>query len=90
MLKEQIPEVPQLIPNESNFEVRIRLSEKQIHELHIKECVEALKYMATVEKPLLTQLKFASLPPSNHQKLCIFDLDETLIHSVDDIHSEPY
>ena len=58
-------------------------------ELHTQECIEALKYMASVPIPSVAALKLVSLPKSN-LKLCIFDLDETLIHSVDDIHTEPF
>lgn len=46
--------------------------------------------MATVRKPHLDELKLVELPFSTKLKVCIFDLDETLIHSVDDINSEPY
>lgn len=58
-------------------------------DLHIKECIEQLKYMATVPKPSLDQLSWISFSRTK-KKLCVFDLDETLIHSVDDIHTEPY
>ena len=56
MLKEQVPDVPQLMPNEANFEIRTWLSNSELQDLHIKECIEQLKYMATVPKPLIDQL----------------------------------
>lgn len=31
-----------------------------------------------------------TLPPSKHKKTLIFDLDETLVHCVDDIENRPF
>ena len=32
--------------------------------------------------------KFVNLPPSEHKKVLILDMDETLIHCVDDIEAQ--
>lgn len=34
--------------------------------------------------------KSVTLPPTNHEKTLIFDLDETLVHCIDDIQNTPY
>jgi CTD small phosphatase-like protein 2 len=34
--------------------------------------------------------RMVDLPTSKHQKTVIFDLDETLIHCIDDIENNPY
>ncbi len=43
-----------------------------------------------IRAPPLKDVKhlFVNLPPSRHRKTMIFDLDETLIHCVDDLEAE--
>ena len=48
--------------------------------------------MKTVNQPSNEELaqKQVTLPYSRHQKTIIFDLDETLVHCIDDIETTPY
>lgn len=32
--------------------------------------------------------KFVELPPSHHKQVLLFDMDETLIHCVDDLETQ--
>jgi CTD small phosphatase-like protein 2 len=43
--------------------------------------------MRKLEKEEILVDKFVTVPPSSFQKLLLFDLDETLIHCVEDIES---
>ena len=55
------------------------------------DCLEALKHMRNIEPMSDQEIKShyrIRLPKTNKKKLAIFDMDETLIHSVDDIHKE--
>ena len=40
--------------------------------------------------PSLIEHKSVTLPPSDKKKTIIFDLDETLVHCIDDIDTQPY
>ena len=55
------------------------------------QSLQALQYMKTVEIPSLEEIKdkMIQLPPMPEGfKTLIFDMDETLIHCVDDIEVE--
>lgn len=57
------------------------------------QSLQALQYLKTIEIPMKNELrdKFVYLPPfdrSRYKKTLIFDMDETLIHCVDDIEAE--
>lgn len=60
-----------------------------VHRMHLLQTLQALEYMKTVDVPPLTALKgkMVRLPPPlrpNIKKTILFDLDETLVHCVDD------
>lgn len=67
-------------------------SENEIHRMHMLQSLQALQYLKNVAVPPLSMLrdKFVFLPPlKKHQKkTLIFDMDETLIHWVDNIEEE--
>lgn len=44
--------------------------------------------MTTVRLSEIESEKFVNLPPSKHKQVLIFDMDETLIHCVDDIETQ--
>ena len=46
--------------------------------------------MATSPDPKVLESMSVVLPPSPFKKTIIFDLDETLVHCVDDIDNLPY
>ena len=48
--------------------------------------------MKQVSQPAKHEIEKRSvtLPPSRHQKTLIFDLDETLVHCIDDISNTKY
>lgn len=67
--------------------------ENELHKIHMLQSLQALQYMKNIETPSLEELsdKFVYLPPPknpNITKTLIFDMDETLIHWVDDIQEE--
>lgn len=67
--------------------------ENELHKIHMLQSLQALQYMKNIEMPRLDELsdKFVYLPPPknpNITKTLIFDMDETLIHWVDDIQEE--
>eukprot|EP00343_Euplotes_focardii_P002333 CAMPEP_0205807058 /NCGR_PEP_ID=MMETSP0205-20121125/10729_1 /ASSEMBLY_ACC=CAM_ASM_000278 /TAXON_ID=36767 /ORGANISM="Euplotes focardii, Strain TN1" /LENGTH=490 /DNA_ID=CAMNT_0053080791 /DNA_START=66 /DNA_END=1538 /DNA_ORIENTATION=- len=69
------------------------ISDKSAAEIHMVQSLQALQYMKTVVVPAKDELrdKFVFLPPheqSHTKKTLIFDMDETLIHCVDDIELE--
>lgn len=59
-----------------------------LHKAHLIQTLQAIQYINSIRPPPTEWLsgKFVNLPPSkhNHQKVIIFDLDETLVHCVDD------
>lgn len=48
--------------------------------------------MKHVAQPSASEIKSKSvkLPKTKHTKVLIFDLDETLVHCIDDIHNSKY
>jgi len=54
--------------------------------------MQSLHYMkvASQPDPSVIAQKSVVLPPSPHKKTIIFDLDETLVHCVDDIENLAY
>lgn len=40
--------------------------------------------------PIEIEARLVTLPPSRHKKTLIFDLDETLVHCIDDIENRPF
>lgn len=67
--------------------------ENELHKIHMLQSLQALQYMKKVPLPPMEELKsrFVFLPPPkipHTKKTLIFDMDETLIHCVDDIDVE--
>ena len=64
-------------------------SENDSHRNHLVNSYQALQYMKSVPMPTDEEahVRRVELPPSD-KKLLIFDMDETLIHCVDDIEDE--
>ena len=67
--------------------------ENELHKIHMLQSLQALQYIKGVTIPDEEELidRFVYLPPfkSSHiTKTLIFDMDETLIHWVDDIEEE--
>jgi Dullard-like phosphatase family protein len=67
--------------------------ENELHKMHMLQSLQALHYMKTVEVPSLKEIEhmWIFLPPPKQPhltKTLIFDMDETLIHCVDDIEEE--
>jgi hypothetical protein len=67
--------------------------ENELHKIHMLQSLQALQYMKKVSLPPMEELKsrFVFLPPPklpHIKKTLIFDMDETLIHCVDDIDVE--
>ena len=67
--------------------------ENELHKMHMLQSLQALQYMKSVEVPPLESLadRAVYLPDFEHPtitKTIIFDMDETLIHCVDDIETE--
>lgn len=67
--------------------------ENELHKIHMLQSLQALQYMKKVSLPPVEDLsdKFVYLPPPKNplnKKTLIFDMDETLIHCVDDIELE--
>lgn len=54
--------------------------------------MQSLHYMKVAVPPDMSVIekKSVELPPSPFKKTIIFDLDETLVHCVDDIENLPY
>lgn len=68
-------------------------TDNEIHKLHMIQSLQALQYLKGITIPPKTAIrdKIIYLPPprsQNHKKTLIFDMDETLIHCVDDIDQE--
>lgn len=71
---------------------QVAVSEEQdLHKQHFVQTVEALKFIQSnirvVNEDEMASLKL-ELPRDSNKKLVIFDMDETLIHCVDDIETE--
>lgn len=67
--------------------------ENELHQIHMLQSLQALQYMKGIEIPPIEELadKMVVLPKFKHPgitKTLIFDMDETLIHCVDDIEEE--
>jgi hypothetical protein len=67
--------------------------ENELHKIHMLQSLQALQYMKKVSLPPMDELKdklvFLPKPKLPHiRKTLIFDMDETLIHCVDDIDEE--
>ncbi len=66
----------------------------ELHKLHLLQTLQSLQYMKQIPLPSVESLepRMVTLPPprfpEHQKKTIIFDLDETLIHCVDDIDSE--
>lgn len=68
--------------------------QSELHKLHLLQTLQSLQYLKNLRKPEATELlaKTVYLPPPRNpacKKTLIFDLDETLIHCVDDIAADP-
>ena len=64
-----------------------------IHRLHLFQTLQALEYLKTLDPPsdALLDSKRVNLPPPQRphiSKTIFFDLDETLVHCVDDVELE--
>lgn len=67
--------------------------ENELHKIHMLQSLQALQYMKGVPLPHINLLKdkwvYLPAPKQPHlKKTLIFDMDETLIHCVDDIEDE--
>ena len=67
--------------------------ENELHKIHMLQSLQALQYLKKVPLPPIEELneKLVFLPPPklpHIKKTLIFDMDETLIHWVDDIELE--
>ncbi|CDW72048.1 nli interacting factor-like phosphatase family protein [Stylonychia lemnae] len=66
----------------------------ELHKLHLLQTLQSLQYIKQVERPSEDEISKKSifLPPpripQQQKKTLIFDLDETLIHCIDDLESE--
>ena len=62
------------------------------HKLHFEHTINALSFIRTQMQVVrfsdIDNDKFVELPPSEHQKVLILDMDETMIHCVDDIETQ--
>jgi TFIIF-interacting CTD phosphatase-like protein len=60
------------------------------HTAHFEHTVEALTFIRTqMQRPAaIPDSKFVDLPASPHTKVLLLDMDETLIHCVDDITTQ--
>ena len=79
--------------NQADFEPRNNEEENELHQIHMLQSLQALQYMKNVPLPPIDRLydRMIKLPPFKHSgitKTLIFDMDETLIHCVDDIDEE--
>ena len=56
---------------------------------HLYQTLQALQYIKSINIPSIEDLqdKLTNLPPSRHKKTLIFDLDETLVHCVEDLQT---
>jgi len=68
--------------------------QSELHKLHLLQTLQSLQYLKNLRKPEPNELlsKTVYLPPPTKagcKKTLIFDLDETLIHCVDDISADP-
>ena len=67
-------------------------SEEDQHKAHYNHALTALAFIRDQMKILpienIPAEKFVDLPVSVHKRVLILDMDETLIHCVDDIESE--
>ena len=56
------------------------------------QTLQSLQYMKYVNQPNTREIEQHSvyLPRTHHKKTIIFDLDETLVHCIDDIETTPY
>ena len=67
--------------------------ENELHQIHMLQSLQALQYMKNVPLPHIDDIRhrMVYLPEFKHSnitKTLIFDMDETLIHCVDDIEEE--
>jgi CTD small phosphatase-like protein 2 len=67
--------------------------QNEIHKVHMLQSLQALQYLKTVQIPHISWLedKMVYLPTvdrTKYKKTLVFDMDETLIHCVDDIEAE--
>lgn len=66
--------------------------QSELHKLHLLQTLQSLQYLKNLRKPEEHELlaKTVYLPTkAGCKKTIIFDLDETLIHCVDDIAADP-
>ena len=84
-----VTKVPEYSENNEN-----QAGEIDLHRQHFEHTLQALNFIRnhlTVVQEDLFRDKFIYLPPpvhGNQKKLLIFDMDETLIHCVDDIDTQ--
>lgn len=68
------------------------INEGNATNLHFQQTIGAVIELMRnkIEAPPYKEIKhlLVDLPPSMHKKTMVFDLDETLIHCVDDLESE--
>ena len=64
-------------------------SQKDLHKQHFMQTIQQLKFIGkNIEMVDSSQVPEVSLPKSEKSKLLIFDMDETLLHCVDDIEKQ--
>ena len=66
--------------------------QSDIHKNHLIQTLQSLQYMKHTPDPLPEQIEQRSviLPTTSKSKTLVFDLDETLVHCIDDIENTPY
>lgn len=79
--------------SDANYDDEDEEEENELHKIHMLQSLQALQYMKKVPIPSIEDIKHMSVflpkPKYPHlKKTLIFDMDETLIHCVDDIEAE--
>lgn len=67
-------------------------TQQEMHKNHLVQTLQSLQYMKSVCQPSQYELtkRSVELPQSRHRKTIIFDLDETLVHCIDDIENSQF
>ena len=67
-------------------------TQSDMHRNHLIQTLQSLQYMKNVSQPSTADLilREVELPHTRHKKTIIFDLDETLVHCIDDLENNNY
>ena len=90
-MKDLVTSVPNQ-PSSGSSEEENKEIYQEIHRSHIVQTIQSLQYIQHVSRstPEAIKQRAIYLPKTTKQKTIIFDLDETLVHCIEDIQNNPH